>query len=192
MFENLYYKIGLKWCLFRFRKKKDMVQNFTSFIQSGDNILLIMPNDPKQFDEAKEVIIKLPDIWGKVNLALVVKSQYSTAYNELRDNFRTYGILSSDINRFFLPRKKIKQEILRIPYDITIDLNLDLHLASAFLSKATEAKYRIGIKKEMADFFYNFQFDPIDYNNLKKIYNNLFNNLRMFGNLGEKNEIQSR
>ncbi|MEI7425099.1 MAG: hypothetical protein WCK10_03210 [Candidatus Staskawiczbacteria bacterium] len=43
----------------------------------------------------------------------------------------------------------------------------------------------IGIKKDFGDVFYNFQFDPMVYNNYKNIYINLFKNLFMFGNIGE-------
>jgi ADP-heptose:LPS heptosyltransferase len=191
MFDNLFYKLGLKYCKFRFRKKRDSIQNFTNFIQDGTRILIILPNDPKQFDDAKDVIINLHNNWNNIIFTIIARSQYS-AYNEFRDFFQTYGISTSDINRFNLPKKSIKEEVLRNQYDITIDLNIELHLPSVYLSKATDAKFRIGIKKELADFFYNFQFDPVDYTNYKNVYNNLFKNLRMFSNLGEKNEIQNR
>jgi ADP-heptose:LPS heptosyltransferase len=184
MFDNFFYKIGLKYTKFKFRKSIDEPKRFTNFLEECGNVLIILPNDPKQFDEAKDTILELKKDWPQRQISVIVRSQFASIH-EFKEYFHTIGITKDDINRFYLPKKKFIAEIKNISYDLIIDLNLDLFLPSSFLTKVINSKYRIGIKKDLVDLFYNFQFDPINYSNFKNIYVKLFNNLNMFGQSGE-------
>jgi hypothetical protein len=139
-----------------------------------------LPNDPKQFDDAKDTVMELKTKWHEKQISVIVRSQFASIH-EFKEHFHTIGVTKEDINRFFLPRRKFILEVDNIFYDLTIDLNIDLFLPSAYLTKKINSKFRIGIKKDFEDLFYNFQFDPIDYQNYKNIYSKLFNNLNMFG-----------
>jgi hypothetical protein len=190
MLENFFYKLGYRFTRFHFRKESYEVKRFTNFFTGCNNILIILPFDPKQFDDAKDIILGLRKTWNERKIAVIVRDQF-TAFNEFKEYYQTFGFSKEDINRFFLPRKRFIQEISRFNYDLVIDLNFDLHLASSYLAKTIVAEYRIGIKKELADLFYNFQYDPVDINGFRNVYNNLFNSINQFCIMGEKNEIQS-
>jgi ADP-heptose:LPS heptosyltransferase len=187
MFEKLRFKIGLMYTKFHFRKKPDEVQNFTEFVREDSRALIIMPNDPLQFEEAKDAVMHLKKEWPSLQPILIVRSQFS-ALAELSDIYRTIAISSGDINRFFLPKRKFSREIPDYDYDIVIDFNREINLASSFISKKVNVDYRISFVKDYADKFFNFQFNADSVLHNKNVYSSLMKNLKMFCYKGMQNE----
>jgi hypothetical protein len=188
MLEKYFLKLGLCYSKYKFRKRNDNIQRFTDFLSGNSTILIILPNLPKQFDEAKELVLELSNKWHEKQITVIVRSQFASI-NEFKEHFHTIGITNENINKFFLPRKNFIEEIKNIGFDVTIDLNIDLFLPASFLTRVVNSKYRIGINKELSDLFYNFQFNPVEYDNYKNLYLKLFTNLNMFGQSGDKNEV---
>jgi ADP-heptose:LPS heptosyltransferase len=99
------------------------------------------------------------------------------------------GFSQKHINRFFLPTRKLFKLINEHSFDLVIDLNINLHLASSYIVRKMRLKYRVGIEKELSDLFYNVVLRPDDISSFKKIFSNLFIKLDMFSFQGENDEI---
>ncbi len=189
MLENLRFKIGLLFTKFRFRKKPVVITNFTGFVREESRVLLIMPDDPVQFEEAKDAIYKLNKDWPKLHPTLIVNSKFA-AISDLKNTFHTIAISSEDVNKFYLPKRKFSREIPDYDYDFVIDFNRDINLVSSYLSKKVNVNYRISFVKDYADRFFNFQFNADSVLHNKNIYSALMRNLKMFCYKGIENANQ--
>jgi ADP-heptose:LPS heptosyltransferase len=89
-------------------------------------------------------------------------------------------IRAADLNGFFHPRHDFLSRLKGIPFDLAIDLNLDLLLPSAYICRASNAKVRIGFKGPRSDSFYNFQIQPDPSQSRKGIYDRVAKCLQMF------------
>lgn len=187
MLENLRFKIGLLYTSLRFYKKPDVVINFTEFVREDSRVLLFMPDDPVQFEEAKDAIMRLDKEWPKLQPTLIIRSQFA-ALNDLKNIYRTIAISAEDVNRFYLPKRKFSREIPDYDYDFVIDFNREGNLVSSFISKKVNVNFRISFVKEYADKFFNFQFNADSVMNNKNIYSRLMKNLKMFCYKGIENE----
>lgn len=187
MLEKFRFKIGLLYTKFHFRKKIDEVINFTGFVREDSRVLLIMPDDPLQFEEAKDAILHLKKDWPKLQPSLIVGSKYS-AMDELKDIYRTITVSSKDINSLYLPKRKFTREISDFDYDLVIDFNRETNVASSFISKKLNVDYRISFVKDSADKFFNFQFNADTVLHNKNVYSSLMKNLKMFCYKGMENE----
>jgi ADP-heptose:LPS heptosyltransferase len=189
MLEKIRFKIGLLYTKFHFRKKIDEVRSFTGFVREDSRALIIMPNDPLQFEEAKSAVLHLKKEWPKLQPILIMRNQFSS-FEELRDIYKTITISASDINGFFLPKRKFTREIPDYDYDLVIDFNREINLASSYISKKVNVDYRISFVKEYADKFFNFQFNADSVLHNKNVYSSLMKNLKMFCYKGIQDEIK--
>lgn len=179
MLENIRFKIGLFYISFKFRKKKDKIINFTKFIREDSRILIFMPEDPVEFEEAKTAIINLKKDWPKLQPTLVVRTHFS-ALSDLNKIYRTIPFSLQDINKFYLPKKSFNNSIPNYDYDVVIDFNKEINLMSSFIAKKINVNYRISFVKDYSDKFYNFQFNPNSVLYNKNIYSSLMKKLKMF------------
>ena len=67
------------------------------------------------------------------------------------------NILDSDITFLYLPRSPLMQKVRRKSYDLSLDLNLDFLLPSAYICKGSDAHVRVGFARKEAEAFFNFQ-----------------------------------
>ncbi|HEY9187549.1 MAG TPA: hypothetical protein VIR55_06565 [Ignavibacteria bacterium] len=179
MLENFRFKLGLLYIQLKFRKKKDSMLNFTKFIREDSRILIFMPEDPLEFEEAKDAIMNLKKDWPNLQPTLLVRSHFS-AINDLDKLYKIFPFSSLDINKFYLPKKSFRNIISDYNYDLVIDFNKEINLLSSYIAKKVNVKYRISFVKDFSDKFYNFQFNPNSVTHNKNIYSSLMKKLKMF------------
>jgi ADP-heptose:LPS heptosyltransferase len=80
----------------------------------------------------------------------------------------------------FLPGNDLITRVKKRRYDLTIDLNLDLVLPSAYICKESDARIRVGFARKHADTFYNFQINVDPTLDRKLVYERLVKCLQMF------------
>jgi hypothetical protein len=177
--EKLFYNIGFLYTKIRFFNKKDLVQNFTTFLNLNSRILIIMPFNLEEFDIAKKTMISLKNEWPDLQISMIISAQYLT-YSGLVDHFKTFALSIKDVNKFFLPTKKFLKPILQHEYDIVIDFNNVMSLTASFISKIIDVDYRISFIKQYVDQFFNVQFNHYSVPENKNIYFSLMNKLKMF------------
>jgi len=121
--------------------------------------------------------IVLQALAEKLECVLVARAEQLSKIN---GQFKMINIKPAEINPFFLPKKTLIQRILQDEYDLALDLNLQLHLAAAYLCKKARSKIKAGFLKEHADTFYNFQVHVNQTDNNQFAYERLISCLKMF------------
>ena len=64
--------------------------------------------------------------------------------------------------------------ILNKEYDFIIDLNKDFNFDISFLINKLNSVFKVGIKNNYSDYFYNIQFNFNTKDILEKIYNKIY------------------
>ncbi|MEE9225770.1 MAG: hypothetical protein V3U68_06210 [Bacteroidota bacterium] len=156
MFQVLRKKSGLWFAKFRFRNRRDTIQDFTTALSGAERALVLLPDDPTSAKAAEELLSILGQRFHGSRLTVLLGEQIRSAPQALRAaNF--IRLYHDAINKFFLPKKKFVEKINQSEYDVAIDLNLDLVLPYAYICKVSNARVRVGFVKESSDIFYNFQ-----------------------------------
>ena len=156
MFEALRKKTGLWFTKFHFRNRRDRPQDFTTALSGAEYALVLLPEDPKSAEAAEELLSILGHRFHGPRLTVLLGEHIHSVPRTLRTpNF--VRLYRDGVNKFFLPRRHVVEEIRRKEYDVAIDLNLDLVLPYAYICKASDAKVRVGFVKDSSDVFYNFQ-----------------------------------
>jgi len=179
MLEKLFYNIGFFYTKVRFLRKKDVVQNFTTFLYRDSRILVIMPFELGEFDKAKMAMLNLKREWPSLQISMVVQAQYLT-YSGLAGEFNIFAFGAKDVNKFSLPKRKFLKQVLSHDYDVVIDFNKVMNLPSSFISKRMDVRYRISFIKEYVDRFFNVQFNQDSVPDDRNIYSRLMNQLKHF------------
>ena len=125
------------------------------------------------------VISMLKRMYGDANLTVVLNSYLLKIERSLPQS-RLIFVNPGDLNALSLPRKHILRQVQERSYDVALDLNLDLVLASAYICRASSAIVRIGFARKHADVFYNFQIRPDPTLSRRVIYDRLAKCLQMF------------
>jgi ADP-heptose:LPS heptosyltransferase len=141
---------------FHFRRSREELLSFVDSFASASRILLIMPLDGSPLYPVAPVLTMLRAHKSDEQITVVVASHSTEAFAAL-DRSPIIRILPEEINLFFLPRRDVLSRIQRNTYDLTIDLNLDFHLPSGYISRESNARVRVGFSGKHADLFYNFQ-----------------------------------
>jgi ADP-heptose:LPS heptosyltransferase len=179
MFDVTRQALGLQVARFTFRKVPKRVIVFTSALSTAKRALLIMPFDDQEGIPTGLVLSMLRRMYGDNNLTVVMNSHLLKVERSLPQS-KFIFLTPADLNALFLPRRHILQQIQQNSYDVAVDLNLDLVLASAYICKASAAHVRVGFVSKQADIFYNLQIKPDPTLSKKLIYDRLATCLQMF------------
>ena len=171
--------VGLQVARFRFRKERDRVIRFTDAVTSAHNVLVIMPLNPATLLPTVTVFEMLKKKFNEENLT-VITGDHGLEVMRLLPRTQFIHILAAEISLFYLPRTDVMMRVRKKPYDLAIDLNLDLVLPSGYICKASNARVRIGFARNRADTFYNFLVQPDPTLGTKLIYDRLVQCLQRF------------
>ncbi len=179
MFNTVRKKLGFLYTKIYFKHERDAITDFTRAISNARVALVLLPNDQREFQFARSIVPSLQKKFKGNRLTVVVPEQVK---DPMRDVYlcEIIRVHEHDLNPLFLPKENLRRRIREKNYDVAVDLNIQLHLPSAFLCKESRSKVRIGIIKQHADTFYNFQLRTDTTGSAKIIYDHLFNCLAMF------------
>lgn len=172
-------KLGVLYTKIYFQHKRDSITDFTRAISNARSALVLLPDDQQELQFARSIVLSFQEKFKKKGLTVIFPEHLKDPFREIY-HCEIVRVLENDINLFYLPKKRLRRRIRQKDYDVAIDLNLQLHLPSAFLCKESRSKVRIGITKEHADTFYNFQLRANTASTEKTIYDHLSNCLGMF------------
>ncbi len=179
MFNPLRKKLGFLYTKIYFKHERDAITDFTRAISDARIALVFLPDDEKEFQFARSLLPLFQKKFKGNRLSLVLPEHVK---DPMRDVFlcEIIRVREKDLTLLFLPKEYLRRRIREKSYDVAVDLNIQLHLSSAFLCKESRSKVRIGITKQHADTFYNFQLRTDTSGSAKMIYEHLFNCLAMF------------
>jgi len=179
MFNAVRKKLGVLYTKVHYKHERDAITDFTRAISNATTALVFLPDDQREFQFARSLVPSFQKKFSGNHLTVLVPEHLR---DPLRDVFlcEIIRIREEDINFFFLPKHHLRRRIQEKHYDVAVDLNIQLHLPSAFLCRESRSKVRIGATKNLADVFYNFQLRTDTTGNAKAVYDHLFNCLAMF------------
>ena len=157
--------------------KKDAFDNqsFASAFKNANKILVLMPEDDKDFQYAIDVLAYLESL-KKELFIITYDYKVSLLPFQFRGTAISHGI--KEINEINLPSKKFISSLLKKKFDAIIDLNRKEQLFYIYLSGLISARIRIGFTKKFADRSYNLQISNSE-TNPKISYENLLSCLKM-------------
>ncbi len=179
MFESLRMNIGTKLTTMRFRKTQDSVLSFAGAISQSKRVLVIMPLDRRELLTALGFIEMLKRTFPEEHITIVADDRGMETMR-LMPKSHFVHIKESDLNTFFQPRQEFLARIRDRQFDLTIDLNLDLVLPSAYICRESNAAIRVGFRGPSSDNFYNFQIQPDPTLSRKDIFDRVAKCLQMF------------
>jgi ADP-heptose:LPS heptosyltransferase len=179
MFNPTRKKLGTLYARIHYRHERDAITDFTRAISNATTALVLLPDDHREFQFARSIVPSLQKKFTGNHLTVFVPEHLK---DPLRDVYlcEIVRIREEDINLFFLPKHRLRRRVQEKRFDVSVDLNIQLHLPSAFLCRESRSKVRIGITKELADIFYNFQLRADTTGSAKAVYDHLLNCLAMF------------
>jgi hypothetical protein len=171
--------IGLILARFHFRKRQDEVITFNRTLSDAHHALLIMPMQHAEPLPVVTIIELLKKRFPESGLTVVTWGP-SLELMQMLPHSRFVRILETEISPFFLPRRETLHRIENTPYDIAIDLNLDLVLPSGYICRESNARVRVGFAGKRSDLFYNFQIRSHPTTGRHDLYDRLATCLAMF------------
>ena len=138
-------------------KKNSFIINTTNDInKKTDSILIIFPVGQSEFDVAK---------FAFRNLLLSNNNQYTYLINNIYLNNSHFKGTTYGFNYFKKKNKVIINDnfnddnIIDKKFDVIIDLNFKFFLDIGMLVNSIEADYKICLKNDYSDWFYNIQLE---------------------------------
>ena len=154
MFEKTLVYLGLQFAKFQFRNDFDQVQSLTGFFREARNTLIILPVGYEEAIIAGNALRDFRDTMSKVHLTVLHQSTRETVLASF-PKCEVVRLDPGDINKFSLPTKTALQRIFTKEFDVSVDLNLDFVLHTAYICKASRARIRVGFKNPYSDIFFN-------------------------------------
>ena len=136
-----------------------------------ENILIVFPIDEPSFRVA---------LYSFRNLEKTESIHYYFLINTIhKQHFHLGGYafdVSQNINngKIKIDETFYEHRILNKKYDIVIDLNKEFIFDLSIIINNLNATYKVGIKNNYSDYFYNIQFNLNNEDILEKIYNKIF------------------
>jgi ADP-heptose:LPS heptosyltransferase len=179
MFERPRRALGLQLTRFRLRHTTETVISFTNSFTSAERVLVILPFGLDPALPGAPVFEMLSRRFSDVNITLVA-DEARTSLARFMPRSALVRVAPVDLTSLFLPRRELLTRITQRPYDVAIDLNLDLVLPSAYICRESNARVRVGVARDRADLFYNFQIQPNALLGRQRLYERLVTCLQMF------------
>ncbi|HLX12727.1 MAG TPA: hypothetical protein VKS81_07935 [Bacteroidota bacterium] len=184
MFESTRKYLGAHAARFTFRKNIDSSKPLTDFFTGAKSVLIILPLGYEHALVAGTALKAIKTNSPGRHLTVVNSGTRGTP---LADPGATEVIRIDppDLNSFYLPRKPLLERILRRPYDVAVDLNLDFVLHTAYICRATGAPVRVGFggpdpERYNLERFYNVQLQLDRNRTPQAMYEKLAEYLAMF------------
>ena len=139
----------------KIRRKNEVIDIKKAFVESK-KILVILPTGREQFEIALAYLPKIKNIFLNREIIYILPDSYQTLFN---DKFKgnPFYFHEKDITYFSLPGKKIINLVKKKKFDISICLNPEFSLFSAYTCLKSESKLRIGLYTEKGEEYFNFQ-----------------------------------
>ena len=129
-----------------------------------------MPEDEKQFRIARYVFksVFAAEVSNRVTIILTEKNANSF---QQETNARKIVLKKSDIGFWKIPKSGWINDQGFSKYDLTVDLNTNFCLYSAYLCKKLGNRLLIGFASDKSDYFYNLVLEMQGiHTNLEKVY----------------------
>ena len=178
MAKGLSSRIGLLYARFHFRRRRDPVVRFTEAIDRARKALVLFPETVADSESMQSVLKYLGRRFGAGSVTVVAREDLATALRMFSGKTITYT--PQEISRWRIPRGELLRKMKSSTFDIALDLNVNLALASAFICRESNAPLRIGFAKPDGDHFYNFVVQTRMTTNTPVAYKNLLKCLDMF------------
>ena len=143
-------------------KKNNFIINTNDSNKRSNSILIIFPIEQTEFDVAKYSFRNLLSNSTKEYTYLINNVYYSNSHFM----GTTYGF------NYFNKKDKItinndfyRDDVINKKFDVIIDLNYNFILDIAMLVNKIQSNYKVCLKNEYSDWFYNLQFecDTLEY-----------------------------
>ncbi|HDP99531.1 MAG TPA: hypothetical protein ENN22_10175 [bacterium] len=168
-----FLKISSKW------QGKNRVVDFIDAFSSAKSILLLMPDNPEEFEIAHKFLKHIERDFFRARILYLIRDSYLQQLNE-KQRHGTIFVAKDDINPFGLPKRKLKHKIMATHYDIVIDLNQNFHPLSTYLCRKTDAALKVCLENQEREPFYNFSVRTQIETALAEKYKKLLKYLRLF------------
>jgi hypothetical protein len=178
MFENLRHKSGYLLSRYRFPDARKLI-SFSHALSASRSMMLILPFESSELKPISAFITLVKRMFNDEHI-VIVATDHAVEVMRVLPRSRILLCRPEDVNMFFLPRKEFRKQIVARTPDVTIDLNLDFLLPSAYICRASGSQFRIGFEREHSELFYNFQVRPDRTLSRKMIYDRLANCLQRF------------
>ena len=134
MFNTVRKKLGFLYTKIYFKHERDAITDFTRAISNARVALVLLPNDQREFQFARSIVPSLQKKFKGNRLTVVVPEQVK---DPMRDVYlcEIIRVHEHDLNPIFLPKENLRRRIREKNYDVAVDLNIQLHLPSAFLER---------------------------------------------------------
>ncbi|MCS7052558.1 MAG: hypothetical protein NZM09_02355 [Ignavibacterium sp.] len=162
----------------KYLKKKKYNSNltFTESFSNSFDFLIIMPTDESDFRNSFQVI---EFIENHNKTILIFLNDFKVALLPIKFRNKTFSFNLNDINKLNLPKKELIDKLIKLKFDMVIDLNRIDSLFHSYVANLVGAKFRIGMNKKKAAEFYNVIFS--DHSNESSIfYSNFVSFIKMF------------
>ena len=150
--------------------------SFKNIFKNAYSFFVLMPDNEIDFHHALEVLKEL-DKSGKIITILTRDFRIALLPQKYHKNSIGFGI--EDLTKLNLPNKMLCDKLSSMEFNLVIDLNREENLFYCYAANLVRATFRIGIRKEDSDKYYNLQITgPKD--NPELFYKNFLNCLQMF------------
>jgi len=141
-------------------KKNNFIINTNSSNKTNQSILIIFPVNQIEFDVAKYSFRNLLSNSSNNYIYLINNTYYSNSHFM----GTTYGF-NYFKNKIVINSNFYSDNVLDEKIDIVIDLNSSFFLDLAMLVNKIQSNYKICLKNDYSDWFYNLQFecDTLEY-----------------------------
>ena len=179
MSESLRVRAGHLISQYRFRKSRQRVISFSGKFARARSAMVILPFENNEADQYHAVTSFLIDRFNGQDIT-IVSADHAVEVMRLLPRSTIIHFRRDELNPVFLPRKELHDRLLARAADVTIDLNLDFLLPSAYICRATGAGIRIGFSRRFAEPYYNLLVRPDPTLSRTMVYDRLAQFLRKF------------
>ena len=152
----------------KIKKNHKVIKIFKESGINAKNILVIFPVVEEDFRVALYVFR---------NLTKTEHINYYFLINKIfKQHFHLNGYvfnITSNNNKIKIDETFYEHRILNKEYDMIIDLNKEFLFDIALITNKLNAKFKVGIKNEFSDYFYNIQYNLNNQGILEKTYDKI-------------------
>lgn len=159
----------------KLKKSNFSNKSFSSAFKNSNSILILMPEDDKDFQYAIDILSYLDKVKKEFS---ILTNDYRISLLPLHFRGKALGHGIKDINKMDLPSRRLLSDLLKKKFDTLLDLNRKEQLFYIYVSGIVNAEVSIGFTKSLADKVYNLQIANSE-TNPKISYENLLNCLKM-------------
>ena len=155
----------------KIKKNHKIVKISKNNQQDIKNILIIFPVNDNDFRVALYTFRDLLKI-EQINYYFLINTIFKQHFHLKGYTFEMFYIKKK--NKIKINETFYDERVLNKHYDIIIDLNKEFLFDLALLVNNLKGNYKIGIKKQYSDYFYNIQFNFNKNGVLEEVYNKIF------------------